>query len=119
MKKFITFEKYKKILLVVLGIMLSLIVLEMGLQITSFTLSIIKEYKKEIIKDTNTITILCLGESTTDGQWPPILQTILNKKSKNKKFIVIDEALSGTNTRRIAEKIKNYLIKYNADIVIK
>ena len=81
-------------------------------------MSIIKECKKEIIKDTNTITILCLGESTTDGQWPPILQAILNKKSKNKKFIVIDEALSGTNTRRIAEKIENYLIKYNADIVI-
>lgn len=118
MKKIIIYENIKKILLVVLGIILSLVFLEIGLQITSFTLSIIKECKKEIIKDTNTITILCLGESTTDGQWPPILQAILNKKSKNKKFIVIDEALSGTNTRRIAEKIENYLIKYNADIVI-
>ena len=118
MKKFIIYENIKKILLVILGIILSLVFLEIGLQITSFTLSIIKECKKEIIKDTNTITILCLGESTTDGQWPPILQAILNKKSKNKKFIVIDEALSGTNTRRIAEKIENYLIKYNADIVI-
>ena len=118
MKKIIIYENIKKILLVVLGIILSLVVLEIGLQITSFTLSTIKKYRNKITKNQNTITILCLGESTTDGQWPPILQAILNKKSKNKKFIVIDEALSGTNTRRIAEKIENYLIKYNADIVI-
>ena len=118
MKKFIIYENIKKILLVILGIILSLVVLEIGLQITSFTLSTIKNYKNKITKNQNTITILCVGESTTAGQWPPILQKILDKKSKYKQFIVIDEGVGGTNTQKIAEKIENNLIKYNPDIII-
>ena len=118
MKKIIIYENIKKILLVVLGIILSLVVLEIGLQITSFTLSTIKKYRNKITKNQNTITILCLGESTTDGQWPPILQKILDKKSKHKQFIVIDEGVGGTNTQKIAEKTENNLIKYNPDIII-
>ena len=90
----------KKILLVILGILLSLIILEIGLQIAGFTATTIKKYKNKVTKDSNTITILCLGESTTYGQWPPILQKILDEKSKNKKFNVIDEGLPGTSTRK-------------------
>ena len=54
MKKFIIYENIKKILLVVLGIILSLVVLEIGLQITSFTLSTIKKYRNKITKNQNT-----------------------------------------------------------------
>jgi lysophospholipase L1-like esterase len=108
----------KKISLIIIGIIFSLIVLEIGLQTAGFTLTAIKKYKNKTIKDPNTITILCLGESTTDGKWPPVLQKILDKESKNKKFNVIDEGINATNTRKIAEKISDNLIKYNPDIVI-
>lgn len=108
----------KKIALIIIGILLSLIILEACLQIAGFTLTAIKKYKNKITKDPNTITILCLGESTTDGQWPPILQKILDKKSPDKKFNVIDEGIIGTNTKKIAGKLEGNLIKYNPDIII-
>ncbi len=108
----------KKISLIIIGIILSLIILEIGLQLSGFTLTAIKKYGNKKTKDSNTITILCLGESTTDGQWPPVLQKILDEKSKNKKFNVVDEGVVGTNTKKISEKIVDFLLKYNPDIVI-
>lgn len=108
----------KKISLIIIGIILSLILLEIGLQLAGFTLITIKKYRNKTAKDPNIITVLCLGESTTDGQWPPILQKILNEKSKNKKFNVVDEGMSGINTKIIAEKISDILLKHNPDIVV-
>ncbi len=108
----------KKISLIIIGIILSLIILEIGLQLSGVTLTAIKKYGNKKTKDSNTITILCLGESTTDGQWPPVLQKILDEKSKNKKFNVVDEGVVGTNTKKISEKIVDFLLKYNPDIVI-
>ena len=108
----------KKISLIIIGIILSLILLEIGLQLAGFTLITIKKYRNKTTKDPNTITVLCLGESTTDKQWPPILQKILNERSKNKKFNVVDEGMSGINTKIIAEKISDILVKHNPDIVV-
>ena len=111
-------EIIKKISLIITGIILSLIILEICLQLAGFTVIAMKKYKNKIAKDPNTITILCLGESTTYGQWPPVLQKILNEKSKKQKFDVIDEGIPGTSTSIIAEKIFDNLIKYNPNIVI-
>lgn len=91
----------KKTLLIFTGIVISLVILEILLQIIGFGLTTVKEYKNKKLKDSNTITILCLGESTTEGQWPPILQEILNKKAKHKKFIVIDEGHIAKNSEYI------------------
>ncbi|MBR3627986.1 MAG: SGNH/GDSL hydrolase family protein [Elusimicrobia bacterium] len=105
--------------LTIIGILLSLLILEISLQITGFTLTTIKKFRNKIINDPNTITILCLGESTTDGQWPPILQKILDEKSKNKKFNVIDEGHAGKNTEYLFyEIIEKKLLKYSPDIII-
>ncbi|MBR3627949.1 MAG: hypothetical protein IKN42_03770 [Elusimicrobia bacterium] len=108
----------KKISLTIIGILLSLIILEISLQIAGFTLITIKKYRNNLKKDPNTITILCLGESTTDEQWPPILQKILDKKAKSNKFNVIDEGCSGKNTEYLFyEIIEKKLSKYNPDII--
>lgn len=108
----------KKIILILVGIFLSFTVLEIGLQTTGFIFKIIKEYKNEKIQKNDVITILCLGESTTSGEWPPILQKILNWKSKNIKFNVVDKGLGGTNTLFISQKINNYLEEYQPDCII-
>ncbi len=109
----------KKTLLLIIGIILSVIVLETGLQITSLSLSSIKKNKNNVTKNPNIITILCLGESTTDNQWPPILQRILDERSKNKKFKVIDEGHASKNTEYLFyEVVEKKLLKYNPDVVI-
>jgi len=109
----------KKISSIILGVLISFIILEIGLQIAGLTLITIKNSQNKQIKDSNTITILCLGESTTDRQWPPILQKILNKKYKDKKFNVIDEGNAGKNSEYLYyEIIQKKLLQYNPDIVI-
>ncbi|MDD5102759.1 MAG: hypothetical protein PHH62_07265, partial [Endomicrobiaceae bacterium] len=108
----------KKISLIFAGILIALIILEISLQIAEFTSIAIKNYNNKNNKDSNTITILCLGESTTHGQWPPILQNTLNKKIKNKKIKVIDEGKTNIKTDFILSEINNTLFKYNPDIVI-
>ena len=110
----------KKILLIFIGIILSLLVLEIGLQTVSYVNKAIKDNKiNKQLKNKDTIKILCLGESTTDGQWPPVLQKILNKKSKNKKFNVIDEGHGSCDTDYLMQEIINKKIEiYKPDIII-
>jgi len=109
---------FKKISLVFAGILISLVILEILLQISGLTLTTIKKYQNKNLNDPNAITILCLGESTTDGQWPPILQKILDDKAKHKKFNVIDVAKSGDNTFFILADIDSHLAKHKPNCVI-
>jgi lysophospholipase L1-like esterase len=110
---------FKKISLVFAGILISLVILEILLQISGLTLTTIKKYQNKKLKDPDAITILCLGESTTDGQWPPILQKILDTKAKHKKFRVIDEGHIAKNSEyllyEIVEKKLNF---YKPEVVI-
>lgn len=108
----------KKLLLIISGIVISFIILEFVLQISGLALIAFKKYNNKKIKTHDTITVLCLGESTTDDQWPPILQQILNKKYPGKKFNVIDEGKAGTRSNLISTKIDKYFIEYEPDIVI-
>ncbi len=110
----------KKITLIFIGILLSLIFLEIGLQTVSYTNKFIKNYKtNKQLKNQDSLTILCLGESTTDNTWPPLLQEILNRKSKNKKFNVIDEGKAGCNTNDIINIVSEAIAKEkNIDIII-
>jgi hypothetical protein len=65
----------KKILLVFLGIIIALCILEISLQTIALSIKIIKNYEiNKELKKKSEITILCLGESTTDGQWPNYLK---------------------------------------------
>lgn len=109
---------FKKISLIFAGILISLVILEIFLQLSGLALTTIKKCQNKNLNDPNVITILCLGESTTDGQWPPILQKILDDRAKHKNFKVIDEGHIGTNSSVIASKIKDYLTKYNPDAVV-
>ena len=62
--------------------------------------------------------ILCLGESTTQGQYPPFLEKALNQRNIGIKFSVIDKGLNGTNTWVIVSRLESYLDTYHPDMVI-
>lgn len=68
------------------------------------------------------IRILCLGESTTaEGgiySWPSQLETLLSQNRSGKKFKVINQGISSTNTAFILSALENNLKKYAPDIVI-
>lgn len=88
----------KLILTILIGVFLSILCLEVFLQTTSFLLSKYVEYKSSKSENTkinnnkDTITVLCVGESTTYHQWPIQLQNYLDNNS-NKNFNVITVAL--------------------------
>ncbi len=97
-----------KILLITAGLVIAVFLLEIFLQITSFSIHKYKYYKmKEEIKKETDLTIACIGESTTDGQWPKFLEQALIQKGIKKQIKVIDCGLGGADTDELIKYIKD------------
>ncbi len=108
----------KRFLLILSGIILSLVLLECGLILAGWTISSYQQYKNnKALRNKSQYTIMCLGESTTQGQWPIQLQQILNEKYPN-KFSVIDCGVAGTNLGVILKLLDKNIKKYNPNIAI-
>ncbi|MDD5560811.1 MAG: tetratricopeptide repeat protein [Candidatus Omnitrophica bacterium] len=108
-----------RITLVIFGLFLSFIFLEMGLRIGGFVLLSIQEYRnRQSIQQKGSYRIMCLGESTTQGQYPPFLEEVLNQRNMGIRFSVIDKGLGGTTTSAILERLNADLDKYHPDMVI-
>ena len=108
----------KRLLLILIGIFLSLVVLECGLRLAGWTISSYQQYKNnKALRNKAQYTIMCLGESTTAGQYPIQLQQILDKKYPN-KFSIIDCGIPGTNLESILNLLDNNINKYKFDISI-
>ncbi|MDD5021954.1 MAG: hypothetical protein PHR82_07510 [Endomicrobiaceae bacterium] len=109
----------KKILLIFCGLIIGLVFLELFLQSTSVA---IKLHKKHIIKQElnkkKSITILCIGESTTDRQWPKFLKQSLMAKNVKKEITVIDKGVRSTNTTCILDNIESYILQFKPDIIV-
>ena len=108
----------KRFLLIIIGIFLSLVFLECGLRFTGWTISSYQQYKNnKALRNKSQYTIICLGESTTAGQYPVQLQQILDKKYLN-KFSVIDCGIPATRLEYILNLLDVDLNKYKPDIAI-
>ncbi len=120
-KKFsqIVVSAWKKIALVLLGIFFFLVLLEAGLRLGGFVLCSIQEYGNlRSIKQKGTYRILCLGESTTQGQYPHLLEQVLNRRNIGVRFSVIDKGRAGANTLFILNQVESYLAEYRPDMVV-
>jgi tetratricopeptide (TPR) repeat protein len=110
---------WKKMALVLLGLILSLVLLELGMRLGGFVLLSIQEYGNlQSIKQKGAYRILCLGESTTQGEYPKPLEKILNQRNIGMRFSVIDEGRGGTNTPAIVSRVGSYLAEYRPDMVV-
>ena len=110
---------WKKMALVLLGLILSLMLLELGMRLGGFVLLSIQEYGNlQSIKQKGAYRILCLGESTTQGEYPKLLEKILNQRNIGVPFSVIDEGRGGTNTPAIVSRVGSYLAEYHPDMVV-
>ena len=100
----------KKILLIFCGLIIGLVFIELFLQSASVA---VKLYKNHIIKQElnrkNSITILCIGESTTDRQWPKFLKQSLIAKNVKKEITVIDKGARAINTSCILATLNQIL----------
>ncbi len=110
---------WKKIALVLFGIFLFFVLLEAGLRLGGFMLLSIREYGNlQSIKQKGAYRILCLGESTTDRQYPQFLEQILNQRNIGVRFSVVDKGRAGINTLFILSQIKTYLAEYHPDMIV-
>lgn len=113
----------KQITLLFIGIVFALICLEIMLQTSSFVIKYATEINnkqkitKKVSSDISSIKILCIGESTTFAQYPKQLVYYLDNLT-DKKFMVIDCGVPGTNIKNIAERIDEQIEYYKPDIVV-
>lgn len=109
----------KKIIFILIGILISLIVVEISLQTVSVIIKRYKNYtnERELLKK-DAITIMCIGESTTYNQYPKFLEESLKNKGVDKNIRVIDKGVVSTNTGIIAKNIEYDLNAYNPQIVV-
>ena len=115
----------EKIGLVLLSIILTLIMIEIGLRIGGFIFLATQHFRNTIPAETKDIYyILALGESTTanllNGQssWPEELEIILNNRANGVKFKVFNEGIPGETTNTILSNLEDNLNKYNPNMVI-
>src|SRR5512136_222579 len=87
-----------KIALIIFGLFLFFVLLETGLRMGGFIILSLQELRSVAsLKHRGEYRIICLGESTTFGQYPSFLEEALNRYNINIKFSVIDKGVPGTN----------------------
>ncbi|GAB1401586.1 hypothetical protein MASR1M68_04970 [Elusimicrobiota bacterium] len=115
----------KKFGLVLLGLFFSFLCLEAGLQTAGIILKTAQKYRKNHTENTynyiekkDIITIMCIGESTTEGQYPLFLEEYLTKYIPDKKFNIIDSGYGGIKLDDLYYKVEENINKYNPDIIV-
>lgn len=109
----------QKISLILFGLLLGLLILESTLRLCGFIiLASAGQRNLQALRRKDTCRILCIGESTTYRQYPPFLEELLNQRSPDRKFSVIDRGVAGTNSSSIMSRLEAELDKYHPDIVV-
>jgi len=110
---------WQKVILIISGVLLGLVFIEAGLRLGGFTLTSSQELKNRAsLAQKSEYRILCLGESTTQSQYPLLLEKILNERNIGIKFSVIDKGLAATKTWLIVSQLESYMDTYRPDMVI-
>jgi tetratricopeptide (TPR) repeat protein len=110
---------WQKIVLCIFGIFLALALIEIGLNFSGLVLSSWQELRNMLsLKQRGEYRILCLGESTTQYQYPLFLEQILNQNNEDVKFSVIDKGRAGTQSHVILRELENNLVKYRPHMVV-
>ncbi|MBN1622048.1 MAG: tetratricopeptide repeat protein [Endomicrobiales bacterium] len=112
----------KKAGLILLGIILSAAVLEIGIRSAGYVLVKVRDYKDRAMSSMasykDKYVIMCLGESTTEGQYPGCLEQELNKRNLGVEFKVIDEGKGGCTTSYVLANLEYNIEKYKPDMII-
>lgn len=112
----------KKILhrvqVVLCGLAFVLLGLEIFLRILGAGLLYLNESSNTVVvSGDETVRILCLGESTTFRRYPPYIEGWLKKFHPELDFRVIDEGRPGINSDYILDNVRDWIDKYNPDVV--
>jgi len=106
--------------LVIFGLLLGLILLELGMRAAGFVLSSLQERENRLsLAGKDKYVIVCLGESTTVlGDYPRHLEKELNRWAGRDVFAVVNLGIPGTNSGIIRRELAGNLDEYRPDMVI-
>ena len=112
---------FKFFILIFLGVFIALIILECSLQIISLYKkhSYFYSQKKSVsLSNKDDIKIMCIGESTTQNQYPVFLGEYLKKYIPEKRFVIIDSGYAGITLEGIIDNLKANIDEIKPDIVV-
>jgi tetratricopeptide (TPR) repeat protein len=110
---------FRKTVIILSGLILSLVLLEAGLRLGGFIFSSLQGYENlKSINQKSAYRILCIGESTTQRQYPHLLEQVLNQRNIGVRFSVIDKGRAAMNTIALMEDIESNLAEYHPDMVV-
>lgn len=112
---------FKFFILIFLGVFIALIILECSLQIISLYKkhSYFYTQKKAIsLADKGDIRIMCIGESTTQNQYPAFLGKYLKQYIPEKNFVIIDSGYAGITLDGIIDNLKANIDEIKPDIIV-
>ncbi len=108
-----------KIMLIAWGIFLSVILLEISLRLGGFIILSRQEHKNQVsLRQKGAFRIMCLGESTTAGQYPVFLEERLNQAKIGISFAVIDKGVDAITTSTILWRLSDELDEYRPEMVV-
>ena len=109
----------QKIILVLVSLFLFFMFLEVSLRLGGLILLSIQEHRNmQSIKQKGAYCILCLGESTTQGQYPQFLEEALSQRNIGVRFSVVDKGRGGANTQTILSQVELYIDECHPDMVV-
>jgi len=114
-----------KFIVFALGVITSLILLELFLRITGFVYSYGRAKDKELKGVKDAYTILCLGDSHTAGTGAPMnydyphqLKRIFERDEPGRAIKIVNRGIEGYNTAMILKNFNEVLNSTNPDLVI-
>ena len=116
----------QKAFLVIFGVIVAVILLETGLQLSSFigVHVFLPRYDFSEIKPGERVTF-CMGDSFTygigagkDNSYPCQLEEILNKRVKSSRFKVYNLGVPGYNSAQVLKKLRSAISLYKPDAVV-
>jgi len=110
--------------LILLGIFLSLVLVEGALRLSGFIYQFNQQRHNRIKYELDSdYKIICIGESTTAlggsiHSYPAQLEQVLNDKQNKLKFTVINKGICGTNSSYLVASVGEIIDEYKPDMVI-
>ena len=109
----------QKLGLVAFGILLAFLILEASLRLAGFAMLSLQAHRNAVsLQQKGVYRIMCIGESTTQWQYPPVLERILNERNVGTRFSVIDRGLAGAQTSLLLSRLESDLDRYRPHMVM-
>lgn len=101
------------------GVAITVMLMNAGLNISEKRILKIQDNNNAgLLKTQCDYRILCIGESTTQGEYPPFLDRILNTMDSGVKVCIFDEGILSTTTSTVLAKLEQNLDRYRPHMVI-